>query len=86
MIFDWYKVFNADEFVALGLTSREMIVLLESIGRSSILISRGNTLSMVFKDVYLPVGNAAATPYVDGGFASYVDLDKNVWLGVEVAS
>lgn len=86
MIFDWYKVFNLDEFLAEQITSREMILLLESIGRTVLLISRGNLVSISFNDVFLPVNFSGDEPYVDSGYASYLDEDNNVWFGVEVSA
>jgi len=86
MIFDWYALFNLDEFMDTELTSRELIVLLEGIGRVSILVSRGNTVSLTYDGVFLPLNFIDQNPYVDGIYASYVDDDNQVWLGREVAS
>ena len=86
MIYDWYKLFNLDSFLAEEITSREMIVLLETLGRTSILVSRGNLVSITYDEVYLPVNYEDENPYYDSGLASYVDDDNNVWLGVEVAA
>lgn len=86
MIYDWFKIFNLDEFLAEQITSREMIVLLEAIGRTSILISRGNLVSITYNEVYLPVNIPGQNPNTDSGYASYLDADNNVWLGIEVAA
>ncbi len=87
MIFDWYKLpVSLTEFLASELTSRELILLLESIGRSTILLSRGNLVSITYKDVYLPVNFSGDVPYYDSGYAAYLDTDNNVWLGIEVAA
>lgn len=84
MIYNWYKIFSLTEFLAEEITSRELILLLESIGRTTILISRGNLVSMTYNDVYLPVNFLENHTYIDSGVASYVDADNNVWLGIEV--
>jgi len=86
MTFDWYKLFSLSDFLAEELTSRELIVLLETLGRTTVLISRGNLVSIMYKNVYLPVNYVDQNPYIDSGLASYLDADNNVWLGVEVAT
>lgn len=84
MIFDWYKLFSMDEFLETGLTSRELIRVLETIGRTTVLISRGNVVSLTYNEVFLPINFLEANPYVDSGYASYIDGENNVWLGIEV--
>ncbi len=86
MIFDWYKIFSLTDFLNEDITSCEMIVLLESIGRTTVLISRGNVVSLSYNNVYLPINFLDNNPYIDSGLASYVDVDNNVWLGIEVAA
>jgi hypothetical protein len=84
--YDWYKIFSLTDFLNEEITSREMIVLLESIGRTTVLISRGNLVSITYNGVFLPVNFLENNPYIDSGLASYVDDDNNVWLGIEVAA
>lgn len=85
MNFDWYKLpITLTDFLATGLTSRELIVLFESIGRSQVMISRGNLVSITYKDVNLPVNLPGSNPYYDSGYAAYLDSNQNMWLGVEV--
>lgn len=86
MIFDWYNIFSLDEFLETELTSRELVVLLETIGRTTLLISRGNVVSVTYQEVFLPINFLDVNPYIDSGLAVYIDGENNVWIGFEVAA
>lgn len=86
MIFDWYKLFNLEDFEATELASRELIVSLEGIGRTSVLISFGNTISITYNETFLPLNLPNRNPYIEEGYASYIDENEDVWLGIETAS
>lgn len=90
MNFDWYKLFNLEEFMALNLVSRNLKVSLEGRGEKEVLIVRGNQVSLVFADVILPIGFENYNPFIEVGsqssYAVFKDSDNNVWLGIEAAS
>lgn len=86
MNWNWYKLFSLTDFLAEEIASRELIVLLESLGRTSVLISRGNMVSISYGGSYLPVNFPDVNPYIAGGYAAYLDGENFVWLGVEVAA
>lgn len=82
-MWDWYKLFNFDEFMALELSSRSYAVVLQNVGNETILISRGNLLSISFRGVYLPIDLLGINPNAKEGYASFLDDNRDVWLGIE---
>ncbi len=89
MTFDWYLIFNLTEFLATGLVSRDMTVSLEGIGDADVMITKGNLVSIVFRDVIMPILFDDENPFVregdDGTYAVFKDpATENVYLGIEV--
>lgn len=80
--FNWFKIFNADEFTALGLVSRVYTVNLIGIGEKDILVTRGNYLSITYEGVMLDIGMNERSPFIFDGFAAYQAPSGNVFLGV----
>ncbi len=90
MTFDWYQIFNLNEFLATGLVSRTYTFFLEGRGQKDILVTQGNETSIVYEDVILPVLFNSENPFVSegdaGSYAVFKDTDENVWLGFEVVT
>lgn len=84
MIYDWYLLFNVDEFLAEGLVSRTLSVFLEGLGDKDILITVGNWVSITYDGVLLPIGFAGKNPYAISPYAVVQDSDGNIYLGIEV--
>lgn len=84
MIFSWYKIINRTEYLATGLVSRVLSLLLEGIGLKNVMITYGNLVSLVYDDVMLPIGMSGENPFVFGGYAVYLDENQDIWLGVEI--
>lgn len=85
MIFNWYKVINRAEFLATGLVSREVEVILEGIGLKTILVTVGNLFSITVDEVMLSIDLLEdANPFVFDERAVYVDANDDVWYGVLV--
>lgn len=82
MIFDWYKILNRGEFEAAGLVSREVDVILEGIGQKTVLVTRGNLVSIVYDGVMLSIGLSGSNPFIFGGYAAYLDQNDDIWLGI----
>lgn len=82
-MWNWFKIFNYDEFLALELSSRNMVAVLKDVGTENILISRGNILSISFRGVYLPINLLDVNPNISEGYGSYIDSNRDVWLGIE---
>lgn len=91
MTFDWFNIFNLDEFLALGIPSRNQTLSLEDHGEKDVLITRGNEVSIVFEDVLMPISFEDENPFVREGdgsihYAIYKDVSNDIWLGIEVSS
>lgn len=84
MIFKWYKIFNLTDFEATGLVSRTVTLFLQDVGLKDILITKGNFVSMLYEDTFLPINFLDKNPYSTNGYGIYLDADQDVWLGIEV--
>ena len=84
MIYDWYKIFNLNEFLALGLVSYTYTVELEQRGLFDILVTHGNLTGMVFEDLYLPIGFNSKNPFEFEDHATYTKENGDVYLGIAV--
>lgn len=81
MTYKWYQIFSLTEFEATGLVSREYQVNLQGLGLKSILVTKGNAISVVYADVFLSLNLGGNNPFEFGGYAIYLDADNLVWLG-----
>lgn len=90
MEFKWYKIFNLTEFEATGLTSRTYTQFLFGVGQRDILVTKGNKVSMLYEDQFLPVLFEDKNPYSktditsEKSYAVYKDENEDVWLGLGV--
>lgn len=88
MIFDWYNIFNLDEFLSFGLISKSYFPTLEGIGDEEILVVKSNLTSVIFRDVMLPIQFNGDNPIVregdDGTYAVYIKENNDVYVGIEV--
>jgi hypothetical protein len=84
MTFDWYLIFNLNDFNALGLESKAYNVYLEGLGLKAILVTKGVGVSVVVDDKFLPIEFNDNNPWIDEGKAVYLDEDDNVWIGYEI--
>lgn len=85
MTFEWYRLFNLDEWEATGLVARTLQFELENRGPVTVEVFRGALTSLVYDGVMLPVGGIDGEQdlYVGigGQYASYVDEANEVYLG-----
>lgn len=85
MIFNWYKIFNLTEFEALGLVSRTYKLTLNGIGEKEILVTKGNSVNVLYGDAFMPVNFYDYNPFIRGGYAVYKDAETDdVYLGILV--
>ena len=85
MVYDWYKIFNLTDFLSKNLASVSIEANLEGIGLENFIITKGNLISIVYKDVMLPINYNDENPSVQGIYATYLDDEtQNVWLGILV--
>lgn len=86
MSFDYYFIFNLDEFLALGLVSKTYTLDLEGVGTETFLAVHGSFNSLVFRDVLLPLDSGAQVrPGIDGTYTAVVNQSRNVYLGIATA-
>ena len=85
MIFDWFEIFNTDDFDALGLVSKTYTLELEGLGEQDILITKGQGYGITYNDVFLSLQLNGDNPFIFEGFAIYRDENNDVFLGIEVA-
>ncbi len=86
MIYDWYKIINRTEFLALGLTSRALDLNLDGIGEKTVIIFSGVGVSLLYDDVFLSAELNEVNPFEFEDHAIYVDSNDDVWLGILHAS
>lgn len=84
MSYDWYELFDLQEFLDTGLVSRTLQVFLEGVGEADIIITRGNWVAITYDGVFLPVGFAGKNPYAISPYAVMQDEDGKIHLGIEV--
>ncbi len=82
MIFDWYKIFNLDEFEATDLTSKNYEVVLEGLDVRNVLVTKGVGVNVTFDDVFLKIGLNDANPFIFESRAVYLDSNNDVWVGI----
>jgi hypothetical protein len=83
-MFDWYEIFDANEFQASETPSRSLNVFLEGVGFEEVLITKGGFQSVTFRGVFLPVTFLNRNPYEREGYAVYKNEDEKVFLGIKV--
>lgn len=86
MGYTWFKIFNKTEFEAKDIPSESVTMFLVGKGQKTILITKGDSLSIVFDGVMLPIKFADKNPWADSGYAVFIDEAQDVYLGFEVAS
>lgn len=84
MIYDWYKIFNKTEFIALELGSKTYTYELEGVGLKDVLVTNGNVLSMTYEGIMLSVNLNDKNPFEMSNMACYIDENDDVHLGFVV--
>lgn len=80
--FNWYLLFNKQEFDDLDLPSKDFDVDLGEDGIKTVLVTKGNYTSIVVDDVILPINLNDRNPFRFGERAVHLDGNGDVWLGV----
>lgn len=81
MIYDWYKIINKATFEATGLASREVTVILGDLGQKTVLVTKGNYVSLVYEGVMLSLQMTGTNPFKFENKAVYLDANDDIWLG-----
>ncbi len=82
MAANWYKIFNKTDFVAEALVSRTLVLTLIGIGETTFEVFVGNHVSVLFDDVFLPIGLLDQNPYVRDGYAVYENDAGDIYFGI----
>ena len=82
--YDWFKVFNSDEFEALGLVSKKYTYNLEGLGTKSFLVTKGDMLSVTFEGVFLSLDSNSQNPFEFDDMAIYRNSDNDVFWGIKI--
>jgi len=83
MNYDWYKIINRAEFAATGLVSRELTLVLEGVGTVDVMVTKGRHYALLYNGVFLPLGVTDANPFAFDGHAVFIDVNEDIWLGIE---
>lgn len=84
MIFQWFPIFNKDEFDALELVSKTYTWDLTGIGEVDVLVTKGVGYGITYDGVFLSLNLNDENPFIMDGYAIYMDSDNMVYLGFEV--
>lgn len=80
--FNWYRLFNLEDFEDQEVVSIEKTVFFEGVGEKNILITKGNEVSVLFDETFLTIGLNDANPFRYDERAIYLDELDDVWLGI----
>lgn len=84
MIYDWYLIFNSNDFQAQGLVSKVYTLELENIGIKEVLVTSGNAFGITYEGVYLQLNLNAKNPFEFDGYAIFSSNTGDVYLGIAV--
>lgn len=86
-MYNWFKIFNKTEFLALGLTSKTYTIFLNGIGQKDILVTNGISIGILYEEVFLSLNLNDKNPFEFDNHAIFVDDDtQDVYLGVPIES
>ena len=75
-IYNWYKIFNIDEFLATNLGSKIYNVSLQGVGDAVFTVFLGNVVSVMYLDEFMPLDMYTPPLYEKDQYALYRD-DEN---------
>lgn len=85
MIYTWFRIFNKDEFEALDIPSKQYEMELQDRGLKTILVTKGNLISVLIDDVLLSLNLNDKNPFEFEGMALYLKGNGDVFVGYEVS-
>lgn len=84
MTYNWFKIFNKEEFEDLDLVSKTYTQVLEGFGQYDILVTSGIGIGVLFDEVFLPVNLNDKNPFEFEDRAVYLDENDDVWVGIAI--
>lgn len=85
MIYDWYRILNVADFEADGVPSRELVLELTALGQKTVVVTKGNFISILYNDIFLTVDLNGQNPFEFEDHAAYVDGSGDLFLGIKAA-
>ncbi len=85
-LYDAFKVINLDEFNDTGLVSREVTQIFGSLGLKTVLVTKGNLVSILWDDKFLSLNLNDKNPFEFEGYAIFVDPANDLWIGTPHAT
>lgn len=82
MIYYWYRIFNVNDFLDTGLTSKKYTWDLVAIGLTTILVTKGELVSMLYDGVMLSLDMNDKNPFEFENRAAYQKPNGDVYLGI----
>ena len=82
--YDWYKIINLEEFEDEELVSKEVELNLEGKGTKTVLVTKGNAVSIQIDDAFLTVNLNSRNPFEFENMACYLDDNDDIWVGFAV--
>jgi hypothetical protein len=79
----WYRIANENEFLELGIPSKEYEYVFDNIGLRTATMYSGRFTCLSFEGIFLPVELNGLNPYQLEDYAIYKDDNSDIWLGVE---
>lgn len=83
-MYNWFKIFNTDEFEAAGFVSRTYTYILDAVGQKSFLVTKGNLYGITIGEDFLCVDMNSKNPFAFEGSSIYKDDNNDVWWGFPI--
>lgn len=80
--YNWWKIFNTDEFDALGIPSRNYTLDAEDLGIKEFLVCKGIGYSILYEENYICLEMNDNNPNEFEGYAIYRDSNNDVFFGI----
>lgn len=84
MNYDWYKLFNEQEFLSTGLPSKEYSVFLEGRGQKNFMALKGINTCVQFDGEFFIVGLNGVNPQERSGLAVSKNSSGDIYVGFEI--
>lgn len=78
----WWKIINLNDIKNPDVPDRYLTVVLDGLGQTDIVISRGFNICVLFLNYWIVPGlNERNVFTVDNKVGAYIDKDNNLWVG-----
>lgn len=80
-MFDWFRLFNMEEFTDSDLPSYEFQAICGDYGLKDFIATKGNKTGVLIDDVFLCVDMNDKNPTRFGERALFLDENDDIWIG-----